>query len=289
METVALPQDLCALVRRWRDSERSVALVPTMGNLHQGHLDLVQRAQSLAERVVVSIFVNPTQFGEHEDLEGYPRTSEADRSQLARLGVSCVFMPAPESMYPLGLPAGCVVSVPGLSEILCGASRPGHFTGVATVVAKLLNLVQPDVAVFGQKDYQQLVLIRRMTRELFMPVRIEAVPTRREPSGLAMSSRNRYLSGEQRRRATALYGTLNALAEAVAGGRDDFAVLETEGREGLAQAGFKVDYVAIRRAGDLGRARPERDRELVILAAGWLGQARLIDNVRVSRSGAARS
>ncbi|HYW03867.1 MAG TPA: pantoate--beta-alanine ligase [Gammaproteobacteria bacterium] len=280
MRPVEQPGDLRELVGDWRRDGGSLGFVPTMGNLHQGHLDLVERARSLADRVVVSIFVNPTQFGENEDLSTYPRTPEEDRRALSALGVDCLFTPAAAQMYPLGLPARCLVQLPGISDVLCGASRPGHFTGVATVVAKLLNLVAPDVAVFGEKDFQQLIVIRRMVAELFLPVRIEGVPTRREPDGLAMSSRNRYLDAGERERAPALYRTLAALRDAVGGGRRDYAALEREGAGRLERAGFRVDYLAVRRAADL--APPEAgDSQLVILGAAWMGPARLIDNVRV--------
>ncbi|HYW93365.1 MAG TPA: pantoate--beta-alanine ligase [Gammaproteobacteria bacterium] len=280
MRVLKQPGDLRQLAGDWRREAGSLALVPTMGNLHQGHLDLVERARSLAKRVVVSIFVNPAQFGEDEDLSSYPRTPEEDRRALEALGVDCMFTPAPAQMYPLGLPARCLVQLPGISEILCGASRPGHFAGVATVVAKLLNLVAPDVAVFGEKDFQQLIVIRRMVAELFLAVRIEGVPIRREADGLAISSRNRYLDAAERERAAALYRTLVALRDAISGGRRDYAALEREGAGWLERAGFRVDYVAVRRVADLGR--PEvADRDLVILGAGWMGRARLIDNVRV--------
>lgn len=280
MRVVEQPGDLRGLVGGWRRDGESLAFVPTMGNLHQGHLDLVERARSLADRVVVSIFVNPTQFGENEDLSSYPRTPAQDRRALAALDVDGLFTPAPAQMYPLGLPARCLVELPGISDILCGASRPGHFTGVATVVAKLLGLVAPDFAVFGEKDFQQLIVIRRMVAELFLPVRIEGVPTRREPDGLAMSSRNRYLDGTERERAPALYRTLVALRDAIGSGRRDYAALEREGATRLEQAGFRTDYVAVRRAADLA-VPAGADSDLVILGAGWMGSARLIDNVRV--------
>ena len=257
-----------------------VAFVPTMGNLHQGHLALVRRARELAERVVVSIFVNPLQFDRKEDLEAYPRTLERDAELLEQEGVELLFAPTVEFIYPAGMERHTRVEVPVVSEGLCGASRPGHFTGVATIVCKLFNLVQPQLAVFGKKDYQQLLVVRKMVADLALPVEIVGVETVREPDGLAMSSRNNYLTPEQRERGPALYRALRAVADALQAGRHDYSVLESEGRAQLEAAGLHTDYFEIRRAQDLAPPK-EDDRHLVILVAAFLGKARLIDNLEV--------
>ena len=268
-------------VGRWRRDGLRVALVPTMGNLHRGHMELVRRARGLADRVVVSLFVNPLQFGPGEDFDGYPRTLELDRGLLEAEGVQLLFAPAAVAeVYPRPAAEQTRVEVPGLSDILCGASRPGHFVGVATVVCKLFNMVQPDIAVFGEKDFQQLLILRRMVEDLGMPVQMLGVPTVREADGLALSSRNSYLSAEQRTRAPALYHTLRETAAAVKGGRRDFAELERAGGERLQEAGLEPDYLSIRRATDLAPAAPG-DSDLVVLGAAYLGRARLIDNLRV--------
>lgn len=264
----------------WRAAGEGIALVPTMGNLHEGHLQLVDRARELADRVVVSLFVNPTQFGPGEDLASYPRTLDDDRAALEARATDLLFVPDEAVVYPHGRD-NCVVSVPGLSDMLCGASRPGHFDGVATVVSKLLNLVAPDVAVFGEKDYQQLMIIRHMVADLFMPVAIEGVPTCREVDGLAMSSRNRYLDEDERRSAPALYRALQIVARDLKAGRTDYEALAGEARKYLSDQGFKPDYVEVRRSDDLALPSPS-DRALVVLGAARLGKARLIDNLRVS-------
>lgn len=265
-------------VGSWRAAGEPVALVPTMGNLHAGHLKLVSRAKELASRVVVSLFVNPTQFDREDDLAAYPRTQERDEGLLRESGVDLLFAPAVEDVYPSGTGRVAFVEVPLLSGILCGASRPGHFRGVATVVSKLFNLVQPDVAVFGEKDYQQLAVIRRLVSDLNFPVRVVGVPTVREPDGLAMSSRNGYLTPGQRSRAGVLYGVLERVRGELEGGSLDFAVLERSAMDELRIAGFEPDYVRIRRQDDLG-APTSDDTRLVVLAAAFLGAARLIDNV----------
>lgn len=268
-------------VRAWRAAGDSVAFVPTMGNLHAGHIALVKRARELAARVVVSVFVNPLQFGPNEDLDAYPRTPEQDAARLAEAGADLLFLPAEAEMYPQGREGVTYVEVPGLSDILCGASRPGHFRGVATVVSKLFHIVQPDVAVFGQKDFQQLAVIRRMVHDLDFPVAIEGVATAREADGLAMSSRNGYLSTEERGRAPGLYQVLTEVAAGLAAGGRDFTVLEQEAVDELCRRGFEPDYVSIRRAADLAQpAAP--DRELVVLAAARLGRTRLIDNLLIT-------
>jgi len=271
---------LRAQVQEWRGLGCSIALVPTMGNLHRGHLTLVEEARRRADRLVVSIFVNPMQFGPNEDYASYPRTLEQDVAVLARAGVDLLFAPDAATVYPTGQEAQTRVEVPGVSDILCGAARPGHFVGVATVVCKLLNMVQPDLALFGEKDFQQLTILRRMVADLCIPVEVVGVPTVREPDGLAMSSRNQYLDLQQRRSAPLLFRTLTRLAERVRAGERDFRRLEREAGEALARAGLVPDYVSIRRCSDLGEAAAE-DRDMVVLAAARLGSARLIDNLRI--------
>lgn len=265
----------------WRGEGLRIGLVPTMGNLHAGHLDLVRAASAQTDRVVVSIFVNPLQFGPSEDFASYPRTLAADLAQLADEDCHLVFTPGENSMYPRGRAGTTRIEVPGLSEVLCGALRPGHFAGVATVVAKLFNLVQPQLAVFGEKDCQQLAVIRRMVTELHFPVEIHGVATRREADGLAMSSRNRYLEPEQRARAPALYGALRTAAEALLAGGRDFVALQQAGMDNIRSAGLDPEYFEVRRQEELDLPEPG-DRRLVILAAARLGRARLIDNVAVA-------
>jgi pantoate--beta-alanine ligase len=283
MDSVSTASELRRVIRDWRRQDNRVAFVPTMGNLHAGHLQLVQHARAIADRVVVSIFVNPTQFGPNEDYAAYPRTLDEDTRALADADADLLFVPAVEEIYPPDLAAAPYVEVPEIGDILCGEFRPGHFSGVATVVAKLFSLVQPDVAVFGEKDYQQLVVIRRMTRALCLPVAIEGVATVREASGLAMSSRNRYLSEAERATAAALYRVLEEVRATVEGGACDYAALEAAAMAQLAQAGFRPEYVSIRRTVDLTEPR-SGDTRLRVLAAAWLGQARLIDNVSISIS-----
>jgi len=275
--------DLAALraqVRQWRAKGLRIGFVPTMGNLHAGHLALVARARQRADRCVVSIFVNPLQFGAGEDFAGYPRTLESDRQQLQTARVDLLFTPEVTELYPRGQATQTRVEVPDLSYILCGASRPTHFVGVTTVVCKLLNMVQPDLALFGEKDYQQLLVIQRMVEDLAMPIKIEGIPIVREADGLAMSSRNGYLSPEQRRQAPQLYRILRQVSQAVAAGNRDYPQLEQQARSELTAAGLRPDYVSIRRAGDLALPGPA-DRQLRVLAAAYLGQARLIDNLPV--------
>jgi len=268
-------------VAAWRRDGQRVALVPTMGNLHAGHVALVVRARELADRVVASVFVNPLQFGPNEDFGSYPRTLDADAQRLQPVGLDVLFAPAVSDMYPRGVAGTTVVKVSGLTETLCGLSRPGHFDGVTTVVSKLFHIVQPDVGVFGEKDWQQLQVIRRMVDDLDMPIHVEGLPTVREDDGLAMSSRNGYLSAAERALAPALYAALGAAAERIREGERDYPLVETALAETLETAGFRPDYVQVRRAQDL--ATPTADeRELRILAAAWLGRARLIDNVGVS-------
>jgi pantoate--beta-alanine ligase len=276
-----------AQLAAWRAQGERIALVPTMGNLHQGHLKLVETAKKQAKRVVVSIFVNPLQFGQNEDFSSYPRTFEEDSRILAANNVDILFAPVLEEMCPEGMATHTKVDVPGLSDVLCGASRPGHFRGVATVVNKLFNIVQPDLAVFGEKDYQQLLIIRRMAKDLAMPIDIVGVPTVREPDGLAMSSRNSYLSAEDRRQAPQLYQALCAVRYQLGKGCDHDAAVEA-GLGWMRDAGLKPDYLTVRQARDLAPAGAQ-DRELIILAAAWLGNTRLIDNLRVTLQAGAQS
>jgi pantoate--beta-alanine ligase len=281
MKIVARTHELREVVSAWKRAGERVGLVPTMGNLHAGHAELVRRARAMADRIIVSIFVNPLQFGPNEDFAQYPRTPSEDEALLRNLGVDVLFAPEVTDMYPNGQEATTRVQVPHLSNILCGEFRPGHFDGVATVVTKLLNLAQPDVAFFGQKDFQQLVIIRRLVADLCMPVTIVDVPTVREPDGLAMSSRNRYLSAAERAAAPRIYAELTRAREAIAAGERDYTKLERAGHTALEAAGFKPDYFAIRDAATL-QAPSANSRELVILTAARIGKARLIDNVTMS-------
>ena len=251
-----------------------------MGNLHQGHFSLVEKAKNMADKVVVSIFVNPMQFGVNEDLDNYPRTLIADKQGLAELGTDIVFTPSVEAIYPNGLDAQSFVDVPNISMGYCGGSRPGHFRGVATVVTKLFNLVQPDYACFGEKDYQQLQVIKTMAHDLSIPVEIIGVATSREVSGLAMSSRNGYLSEAQKETATVLFKTLNWSAEQLNSGQRDFDDICRQAKQQLEQAGLKIDYFEIAQRDTLKKATLN-DSQLVILAAAFLGPVRLIDNLLV--------
>lgn len=255
-----------------------MGLVPTMGYFHAGHLELMRRAGEAGHLVVVSIFVNPTQFGAGEDFARYPREPERDLRLAEAAGVSAIFMPAVDEMYPPGY--GTYVQVEGVSEGLCGASRPGHFRGVATVVCKLFNIVQPDVAFFGQKDYQQVMVIKKMVADLDLPVAIEVVPIVREADGLAMSSRNTYLGPDERRQALALYQTLRLGERLIKGGERRARAVEAALREGLRQPGIRLDYAEVRRARDLARVEAIED-DVVLLVAAWVGQTRLIDNLVV--------
>ncbi|HEY1774339.1 MAG TPA: pantoate--beta-alanine ligase [Gammaproteobacteria bacterium] len=270
-------------IQRWRDINQKVALVPTMGNLHAGHIALVKHAQQLADRVVVSIFVNPMQFGPKEDFGAYPRTPDADRLQLAVAGTDLLFTPEVDEVYPGGMDQVSRVEVPAFDGILDGASRPGHFTGVATVVTKLFHMVQPDVAVFGEKDYQQLLVIRRMVRDLCLPVQIVGHPTLREPDGLAMSSRNQYLTKSERAQAPLLRRVLAEMGALLRDGSRDFSGLQAQAKRRLEEGGFKPDYVEVRNAETLAPATAD-DALLVVLAAAWLGKARLIDNLSMDLS-----
>jgi pantoate--beta-alanine ligase len=280
MRIVNTVSELRDAVRTWRSAGQSVALVPTMGNLHSGHLALVNEAQKKADRVVVSIFVNPTQFGVGEDFETYPRTEREDQQKLNASGVELLFQPTVSDVYTPD--AKTVVSVTGLSEWYCGASRPGHFDGVATVVCKLFNIVQPDVALFGLKDFQQLTVIRTMVRDLNIPVEIVGVETVREASGLAMSSRNGYLSTEEKIVAAKLYQSLCVARDAVLAGQQSYEEIEHRALLFLQESGFQPDYFSVCRISDLKKADVD-DVELVLLAAARLSKTRLIDNVCFSR------
>jgi pantoate--beta-alanine ligase len=282
MRTVHTIVELRAQVAAWKQAGERVAFVPTMGNLHRGHIRLVELASKLAPRTVASIFVNPMQFGPSEDFGAYPRTLAEDSRQLEASGLDLLFVPSVTEVYSRRLDKMTQVTVPELQAVLCGAIRAGHFNGVTTVVSKLFNMVQPDVAMFGEKDWQQLVIIRRMAADLDMPVEIVGVPTVRESDGLALSSRNGYLSTEDRVVAPKLYAALRATAERLRARERDFAVLEAEARKRLELAGFRPDYFEIRRSHDLQRPIEEDAvADLRIFAAAWLGRARLIDNLPV--------
>lgn len=280
MQIFIRPPDLSDRVRSWRARGERTAFVPTMGNLHAGHGDLVSRARQVADRVVVSVFVNPMQFGPSEDFAQYPRTPDEDRQLLEKLDVDVLFTPEVSGIYPAGVSHSTVVDVPELSSTLCGEFRPGHFQGVATVVVKLLNLVAPDVALFGEKDFQQLAIIRRAVTDLCLPVTIIGSPTVRERDGLAMSSRNRYLTAEQRLIAPKIFAILEKARQALQAGNRDFKQIESIGNAALAAAGYKVDYFAVRDAETL-QAPAAHTAHLVVLTAARLGRARLIDNVQV--------
>lgn len=281
METVFNTAELREIVAAWRRNGERIAFAPTMGNLHDGHISLLARAREIADRTIVSIFVNPIQFGKGEDYEKYPSTLEADQEKLSRCGLDVLFVPNLQELYPAGIEEDTRVTVPRLSTILCGEFRPGHFFGVATVVTKLFFSVQPDYALFGEKDLQQLMVIRRMVDDLCIPVEIIGQPIVREPDGLAMSSRNSYLTDAERAVAPAIYQILKMAAREVASGHADFRRIEANYLERLRNAGLKPEYFAIRRSADLDEAGND-DRELSILTAVWLGNARLIDNVQVS-------
>ncbi|MES9904481.1 MAG: pantoate--beta-alanine ligase [Sedimenticola sp.] len=280
MITARTVDDLRRERATWLAVGERVALVPTMGNLHEGHLELVREARQHADRVVVSIFVNPLQFGAGEDFAAYPKTEEADSEKLAAEGVDLIFLPEAGEIYSKPQSEQTRVEVPGISEILCGVSRPGHFIGVATIVCKLLNMVQPDIAIFGEKDFQQLIVIRRMVDDLSMPVEIRGHVTVRESDGLALSSRNGYLTAEERVCAPALQRTLQDTAAALRSGERDYQRLEEEAMARLEAMGFKRDYFQIRRREDLSLPLVD-ERALVIVAAAYLGKARLIDNLQL--------
>jgi pantoate--beta-alanine ligase len=284
MQTITRIDDMRALVRGWRFAGESIAFVPTMGNLHAGHASLIGAAHLHGRRVVASVFVNPLQFGPNEDYAAYPRTPEDDTALLGAQGVDVLLLPTVEEMYPLGVGGSTIVDVPELSGILCGAVRPGHFQGVATVVVKLLNLVQPDVAIFGEKDYQQLTIIRRSVEDLCLPVKIVGAPTVRADDGLALSSRNRYLSASERAIAPMVYRALDRARRRLESGDADLADIRREGLESLRAAGFRPDYFEVRMGGTLAEPHGQ-DVDVVVLTAARLGRARLIDNVQCRATG----
>lgn len=272
--------ELRTTIRQWRQAGERIAFVPTMGNLHQGHFSLVDVARQHADRVIVSIFVNPMQFGPSEDLDKYPRTLQQDCEGLTAHQADAVFTPTPALIYPRGLDVQTFVEVPKLGDHHCGGSRAGHFRGVSTIVTKLFNLVQPDVACFGQKDYQQLAIIRQMVTDLSMPIDIIGVPTCRAEDGLALSSRNGYLTAEQRAIAPALAKTLQWLKSQLHNGAGELRALEQQAKAQLTQAGFTPDYLNISNQLTLEPAT-EAAEPLVVLAAAYLGKTRLIDNIEV--------
>ncbi|MFL1456181.1 pantoate--beta-alanine ligase [Marinobacter sp. GN3S48] len=282
MRTINSLKELRTILRGYRREGKTIGLVPTMGNLHEGHISLVRKASEAADVVVTSIFVNPMQFGASEDLDTYPRTLDEDQRQLEAAGNTLVFAPGVEEIYPSGLVRQTKVIVPEVSDGHCGASRPGHFEGVATVVTMLFNMVQPDIAVFGEKDFQQLAVIRKLVRDLMIPVEVIGAPTIREDDGLAKSSRNGYLNDAERAIAPVVYQTLQESARKLSAGRTDIGTLEQEANDALTAAGLRPDYFNIVNSVTLKPATPE-DTELTILVAAFLGTTRLIDNLSVTR------
>jgi pantoate--beta-alanine ligase len=283
MLTVSTIADVREHVARWHQDKQRVVFVPTMGNLHAGHVSLIEAARKHGQRFVASIFVNPMQFGPNEDFAHYPRTPTQDSAMLQQAGCDLMFMPDVGEIYPNGAAQATRIEVPGISNILCGEFRPGHFEGVATVVAKLFNIVDPDVAIFGEKDFQQLTVIRRMVADLCLRVEIIGAPTVRESDGLAMSSRNQYLDAEQRQLAPAIYRQLQQAVRSLQSGARDFAAIEATGRAALDGAGFRTDYFSVRDARSLAPAQPDT-RHFVVLTAARLGKARLIDNIQFTAS-----
>ena len=280
MQTVHSVAQVREYVRGWHNKGLSVGFVPTMGNLHDGHISLIREARARCDVVVVSIFVNPTQFGPNEDFDRYPRTLDADAAALVEAGTDLLFAPSVEEMYPLGQNQTWV-DVDQLGDYLCGASREGHFRGVTTVVSKLLNIVQPDVAVFGEKDFQQLAILRRMCEELLIPVKIVGAATSRETDGLARSSRNGFLSDSERTLAPQLYAHLQQLKADIDAGERDYRALESRISQSLNTAGFSVDYLTIVNTKTLAPAGPQ-DTDLVAAVAAKLGSTRLIDNISLA-------
>ena len=258
-----------------RKLKKKISLVPTMGNIHEGHLSLIKNAQKLSDYVVVSIFVNPTQFVAGEDFNEYPRTLDSDIELISKLNVNLVFIPEAIELYPINNKISTEVSIPELESIYCGKHRSSHFRGVATIVSKLFNIVQPDIAIFGEKDYQQLLIIRSLVKNLFLPIEIISLPTVREASGLAMSSRNNYLTEPERQKAPMLYECIKTTVNLIINGAKDYEKLEREAKLFLEKAGFKIEYYNICDSETLG---PVQGKTLVVLAAVWLGKTRLIDN-----------
>jgi pantoate--beta-alanine ligase len=277
IETVTELSRLRAVVNGWKREGLRVALVPTMGNLHAGHYSLVTLARQYADRVVSSVFVNPTQFGPNEDFTRYPRTPEADTSGLEQAGCDVLWLPTVESMYPFGIELAASVNVPGISGLLEGAHRPGHFDGVCTVVSRLFNQVQPDVAAFGKKDYQQLAVIRQMVEDLAFPIQVVGGDIVREADGLAMSSRNQYLNADQRPVSTTIHQVLLGMREGFIAGKTR-SLIEAEATAALQAAGFQVDYAVVRKP-DLSEPADANDGTRVALIAARIGNTRLIDNL----------
>ncbi|MGB0733143.1 MAG: pantoate--beta-alanine ligase [Pontibacterium sp.] len=282
MEIIFSIDELQTKLAAERQAGKRIGFVPTMGNLHGGHIALVSQAKESADCIVASIYVNPLQFGLNEDLDNYPRTLEADKEKLIAAGCHYLFVPTDDEVYPHGRAQQTEVEVPEISDMYCGASRPGHFRGVATVVCKLFGIVRPDLAVFGEKDFQQLMVIRRMTEDLYLPVEIQGSPTKREASGLAMSSRNGYLTAEEKAKAAALFKTLTETAQALKEGATDYTHIQEHAQTQLEKHGFKRDYFAICNRNTLQPANADTTA-FVILAAAHLGKARLIDNITVDR------
>ena len=267
--------DLRDELTEMRKLKKKISLVPTMGNIHEGHLSLIKNAQKQSDYVVVSIFVNPTQFVAGEDFNEYPRTLNSDIELISKLNVNLVFIPEAIELYPMNNKISTEVSIPELESIYCGKHRPGHFRGVAMIVSKLFNIVQPDIAIFGEKDYQQLLIIRSLVKNLFLPIEIISLPTVREVSGLAMSSRNNYLTEPERKKAPMLYECIKTTVNLIINGAKDYEKLEREAKLFLEKAGFKIEYYNICDSETLG---PVQGKILVVLAAVWLGKTRLIDN-----------
>lgn len=282
MDTVTTVAAVREQVRRWRSEGRRVAFVPTMGNLHAGHLSLIEAARRHGECFIASIFVNPMQFGPNEDYAQYPRTPTKDADMLTAAGCNLMFMPDVAEIYPNGSERATRVDVPSLSRVLDGEIRPGHFEGVSTIVATLFHIVEPDVAIFGEKDFQQLTIIRRMVADLCMAVEIVGAPTVRDSDGLAMSSRNQYLTPAEREVAPRIYQALQAAANRLQAGDTEFSSIERTAVQALTTAGMKPDYFSVRRAQDLGAPAPDTTH-LVVLTAARLGKARLIDNIQVRK------
>lgn len=282
MKTFESIETLRKAIHQYRLAGKTISFVPTMGNLHQGHMKLVSVARQKSDIVVASIFVNPLQFGANEDFDSYPKTLDADKDKLSQEGCDILFAPSVTEMYPQGQPIITQVSVKALGNNYCGESRPGHFEGVATVVTKLFNIVQPDVALFGEKDYQQLSVIKQLTFDLSLPIEILGVPTQRNEQGLALSSRNGYLTPNELSTAWQLNQTIESISNQIKNGDTDYDALETTAKNELKSIGFTPDYFHICRQGDLQKPLKE-DKNLVILAAAWLGKARLIDNHSFSR------
>jgi pantoate--beta-alanine ligase len=278
MKTFHTIEELRQALSTERQLGHRIALVPTMGNLHAGHISLIDAAKNHADIIVASIFVNPLQFGPNEDLDTYPRTLVADQEQLSAAGCHYLLAPSVDEVYPDGQTTQTQVAVPGVTDLYCGASRPGHFDGVTTVVCKLFGIVRPDVALFGEKDYQQLFVIRKMARDLCMPIDIVGVPIKRNTQGLALSSRNGYLSGAQLTLATALSQALHTLKEQLITSTTPHSELLEQAQQTLERAGFSRDYLVLARQSDLLPAQ-EGDTDLVILAAAYMGKTRLIDNL----------